>query len=105
MRTHPIDIRYPNLSQCHGLGGLGEIYLQAFRVLGDREWLERAEVIARILCRLGRETERDAVSWLVENADVATADLMVGSSGVMHFLLRMTVSDHRLGFPLLLGRA
>ena len=105
LRTHPIDIRYPNLSQCHGLGGLGEIYLQAFRVLGDREWLERAEVIARILCRLGRETERDAVSWLVENADVATADLMVGSSGVMHFLLRMTVSDHRLGFPLLLGRA
>ncbi len=39
LRTHPIDIRYPNLSQCHGLGGLGEIYLQAFRVLGDREWL------------------------------------------------------------------
>jgi hypothetical protein len=98
-----MDIRCPNLSQCHGLSGLGEIYLEAGRVLGDRQWTERAEVIAKILCRLGRETDRGSVSWLVENADVATADLMVGSSGVIHFFLRKAVSAEVLGFPLLLG--
>jgi serine/threonine protein kinase len=103
LRTHSVDIRYPNLSQCHGLSGLGEIYLEAGRILRDREWIERAEVIANMLRRLGRETEHKSVSWLVENADVVTADLMVGSSGVIHFLLRMTAGNKNLGFPLLLG--
>jgi serine/threonine protein kinase len=102
LRAHPSDIRYPNLSECHGLSGLGEIYLEAGRVLGDRQWTERADVIAKILCHLGRETDRGSVSWLVENADVATADLMVGSGGPIHFLLRRAMSAEQLGFPLLL---
>jgi serine/threonine protein kinase len=102
LRAHPLEVRYPNLSQCHGLSGLGEIYLEAGRVLCDRQWTERAEVIVKILCHLGRETDGGSVSWLVENADVATADLMVGSSGPTHFLLRKAMSAERLGFPLLL---
>jgi class IV lanthipeptide synthase len=104
LRTHPVGVRYANLSQCHGLSGLAEIYLEADRVLGDPEWAERAETIARLLMTLARENDRGSLSWLVENADAATADLMIGSSGVVHFLMRMARRDVPCGFPLLLDR-
>jgi serine/threonine protein kinase len=102
LRTHPVDIRYPNLSQCHGLSGLGEIYLEAGRVLGDRQWYDRAESISNILFHLRRETESGSVTWLVEDPYMATADLMVGSSGVIHFFLRLSGNVKQLGIPLLL---
>jgi serine/threonine protein kinase len=102
LRVHPVDIRYPNLSQCHGLSGLAEIYLEAARVLGDREWYDRAQNIAAVLVHLRRETDAGSITWLVENPHLATADLMVGSSGVIHLLLRLSVPAKQIGFPLLL---
>ncbi len=33
LEIHPFDIQYPNLSQCHGISGLGEIYLEAYSEL------------------------------------------------------------------------
>lgn len=102
LQIHPINIRYPNLSQCHGLSGLGEIYLEAGRVLGDEQWLERAEVIAKNLIHLRRETSCGSVTWLVEDPNIATADLMVGSSGVLHFFLKLSLNAKKVGFPLLL---
>ena len=102
LRTHPRTIRYANLSQCHGLSGLGEIYLEAGRVLGDQEWRNRAEEIAEVLFHLRRETADARVSWLVENPFCATADLMVGSGGVIHFFLKLMGNVDQVGFPLLL---
>lgn len=100
LRVHPIDLRYGNLSQCHGLSGLGEIYLEARQVLGGSEWAERAENVARVLAALSREQD-GAASWLAEDPHQPTADLMVGSSGVIHFLLRYSLPPGELGFPLL----
>ena len=37
LRGHPEEVRYPNMSQCHGLSGLGEIWLEAYRVLHEEE--------------------------------------------------------------------
>lgn len=102
LQVHPIDIKYRNLSQCHGLSGLGDIYLEAARVLGDEQWRERASAIANTLFHLRRETENGSVTWLVENFHQPTADLMVGASGVIHFLLRLSLSGESIGFPLLL---
>lgn len=99
LRWHPRDVRYSNLSTCHGLGGLGEIYLEARRVVGGPEWSERAERVANVLVQLARPTGR-GVTWLVEDGLVPTADLMVGCAGIAHFLLRAG-SDDRLSFPLL----
>ena len=100
LRCHPTEVRYSNLSVCHGLCGLGEIYLEAARVLEDREWSMRAERIANVLVQLARPADRGVV-WLVEDGFVPTADLMVGCAGIAHFLLRVS-SDDRLSFPLLL---
>ncbi len=94
LRSDRADIRYANLSQCHGLSGLGEIYLEAARVLGERYWHEQAQSIADDLLSLARQDRDGSLSWLVEDPYLATGDLMVGYSGVLHFLLRMS-SDGR----------
>ena len=42
------------------------------------------------------------ITWLVENSNVPTADLMVGCGGVCHFLLRLNdAGRNTLSFPLL----
>ena len=102
LRGHPIDIRYHNLSQCHGLSGLGDIYLEAYRVLGEGEFWDRAASVARLLVHLRRESEAGAVTWLVEDPYNAYGDLMAGCSGVIHFLLRTTLRGDQAGMPLLL---
>jgi serine/threonine protein kinase len=99
LHCHPTEVRYSNLSVCHGLAGLGEIYLEAARILEDREWPTRADRIGNVLVQLARPADHGTV-WLVEDGLVPTADLMVGCAGITHFLLRLS-SDNRLSFPLL----
>jgi hypothetical protein len=69
-KNHPVDLRYPNLSQCHGMSGLGEVYLEAARVLKDSRWLVRAAGIGTILMQLARKTEQGSVTWLVVGESV-----------------------------------
>lgn len=98
--VHPRDLRYSNLSQCHGLSGLGEVYLEAARVLGDGEWRARAQEIAMVLYHLRRTGRYGGLTWLVEDPAVATADLMVGSAGVVHFFAHLALSEDGFGMPL-----
>jgi len=100
LRSQPKHLVFHNLSQCHGMSGLGEIYLEAFRITGNQEWLDRATWIADLLLHLKMSPEPGRVFWYVNNADTPTADLMIGSSGVAHFLLRYLYRD-RVFYPLL----
>lgn len=102
LQVHQARISFGNRSQCHGSSGLGEIYLEAARVLEDTHWLERAEAIAKNLRGLAATNGNGAVLWPVEKVDRPSADLMVGSGGVLHFLLRLATKERALGFPLLL---
>jgi serine/threonine protein kinase len=102
LKIHPWDLLDTRLSQCHGVSGIGEIYLEAARVLGDPDWLKRAAWIVQLLIQLRRERRSGAVSWLVEDSRDPTADLMIGSGGVIHFLLRFSEGAQAIGFPLLL---
>jgi hypothetical protein len=102
LMVHPVHVRHSNLTQCHGLAGLGEIYLEAFRVLAEPRWFIRARAVAESLAQLRRENGSGAVTWLAENALRPTADLMVGSGGILHFLLRLEHKGHRMGFPMLM---
>jgi serine/threonine protein kinase len=104
LMVHNDVVLHTNLSQCHGLSGLGEIYLESGRVLGDARWMTRAKAIATTLYFLSRAQNPRASTWLVEDPNMPTADLMVGCSGVLHFLLRMTEATEALGFPLLATR-
>lgn len=89
-----------NLGQCHGLAGVGEVYFEAARVLLEERWLGAATSIGLDLASLARRSEAGAY-WLVEDHDLATADLMIGGAGVVHFLLRLSLGPHRLSPPLL----
>ena len=100
LRVHPLVVRYSNLSQCHGLAGLGQIYLEASRVLGENEYRHKAEDIYSTLLHLGKN-KSGAIAWLVEDPHFPTADLMVGSSGIVHFYLTYLL-EREIGFPLLL---
>lgn len=103
LRIHAADVRSSNLSQCHGLSGLGEIYLEAARVLDDPSWRARAEHIVSILVAMANQHSNGNVSWLVEDPYISTADLMIGSGGVLHFLARFHTEDCSFGVPLLLS--
>ena len=89
-----------NLGQCHGLSGVGEVYLEAARLLPDGPWAERAQWIASALAQLAHVRTYKGATWLAEDPWLPTADLMVGSGGVTHFMLRHG-KPGRLGPPLL----
>jgi hypothetical protein len=89
-----------NLSQCHGLAGLGEVYLEAARLLGA-PWQTRARELARLLHDLRLEGVGGGASWASEHSSSPTADLMVGSAGVVHFLARSGGATRADGLPLL----
>ncbi|HEY4061117.1 MAG TPA: lanthionine synthetase LanC family protein [Puia sp.] len=77
-----------NFSLGHGLAGLGEIYLEAFRVFNKSMWKERADWIAQLLVVCFQKTEKDAGYWLSNTTNSVTADLFPGNCGVLHFLIR-----------------
>jgi hypothetical protein len=99
-RTHALDalalppaaMQSANLSQCHGLSGLGEVLLSAHCVLKDEAVLHQADSVAATLAALARK-EESLVSWLVENRFRTSADLMIGQCGVIHFLARFGIYE------------
>jgi len=78
----------PYLSQMDGLSGLGELYLDAYRITGHEEWMERAKWIAQWICALRFTEKEDSVYWLAHKSKFPTADIMTGNAGLLHFLLR-----------------
>jgi len=89
-----------NLSQCHGLSGLGEVCLEAERVLGPG-WRAGADHVAERLAALARVDGDLGATWLVEDPYVPTADLMVGCGGVALFLARWAAPTGAVGLPLM----
>ncbi|WP_205509673.1 protein kinase/lanthionine synthetase C family protein [Longitalea arenae] len=98
--NHPPKVVDNNLSQLHGLSGLGEIYLEAFKVFKESAWYERAGWIAQVIMHLKKEHPQHGPFWLVQHERQPTPDFMTGNSGVIHFLLRYCYPEE-IGMPLL----
>jgi len=84
----PAKLRSDSLGQCHGLAGVGEVYLQAYRVLGEECWRERAADIASVLVALFRRRSRQPWQQLPGESAPDADGLMLGTAGILHFLLR-----------------
>ena len=95
----PAGYQSANLTQCHGMAGLGETLLEGWRVLGDKRWLAESRRIGGLLETMTVQVS-GGVAWMAENLYRPTADLMVGGGGVLHFLLRLE-NQHELPPPLL----
>jgi serine/threonine protein kinase len=98
--NHPKHVVDTNLSQLQGLSGLGEIYLEAYKVFQETEWLERADWIAQVIMHLRKVHPEYGPYWLVQNEQQPSPDFMIGNSGVIHFLLRYCYPA-KIGFPML----
>lgn len=98
--VHPFLI-YTNLTQALGMAGVGEIYLEAFRITKNQKWIDRATWIVDCLLTLKMTTKDGDVFWLSNPPNSPTADLMIGTTGILHFLLRY-LNQEKVNFPLLL---
>jgi hypothetical protein len=84
----PPKLRSDSLGQCHGLAGVGEVYLEASRVLKEECWRERAADIANVLVALFRRRSHQPWHYLSAEPPAAADGLMLGTAGILHFLLR-----------------
>lgn len=95
--AHPLS---SNFSQEAGLSGFGEVYLEAANVFGQEEWRERARWIASVLLHTYQSAEKSSVYWLVEHRRMPTADLLEGTAGLIHFLIRFLYPE-TISFPVI----
>jgi serine/threonine protein kinase len=98
LENHPIYITSNYLSQANGIAGVGEVYLEAFRVFKDDIWLERAREIASMLAHSFSCISEDAIYWLDGNDSHPLPGFMNGNAGVLHFLARLN-NPQRIEFP------
>ena len=82
-----------------GLAGVGQLYLEAYKVLNEPIWLTRAEWIAELLLHTLHVASEDEACWLPDHQSDYTADLFMGNSGIIHFLMRYSLPNS-LAHPL-----
>lgn len=80
------DVRN-NPSQCHGLAGNGELFIELERVLGGGAWLEKAKRFGGLVSKY-REGAPPIFKWRSDEPGQYSPDFMTGASGTGHFLLR-----------------
>lgn len=88
LSSYPKLILNDNYTQSGGLAGLGELYLEAFRVFKTNEWKLRANWIANILLHSRHFTEGGYCYWISNENTLPAAALTTGNGGIIHFLLR-----------------
>jgi len=93
LSSYPDFVVNNNFSQDGGLATLGELYCEAWRVFHTVKWKERAEQIAQVYAHTYFSTASNGFYWLMKETNKPTADLIVGNSGIIHFLLNCHHSD------------
>jgi len=82
-------IVHSNITSYNGLSGIGELYIYAYTVFANSEWLDRAKWIAALLMQFSQPGEANSIFWLGNNSIYTTADLMTGNSGIIDFLINL----------------
>lgn len=85
--NYPEFMVHSSFSLANGLAGLAEVYLMASRIFENERWQQRADFILNSLMHTSRRHD-DLCYWMVEDNSAPTADLMVGNSGILHFLIK-----------------
>lgn len=86
LSAYPPKGTMEDLSLETGLSGLGFAYVEAFRILGDKRWLDRASFIVQVLDNL--KFHSSFSYWLTDNPDRPNIGLMNGNTGVLYFLIQ-----------------
>ncbi|NKB70522.1 MAG: hypothetical protein GKR89_25920 [Candidatus Latescibacteria bacterium] len=91
------DIRH-NPSQCHGLSGNAELFIELYAASGDPIWLQRSHDFAVLASAYRQETE-DGDIWQADEPGCYSPDFLCGAAGTGHFFLRLAYPD-RIEMPL-----
>ncbi len=97
---YPLHIVHPEFSQRNGLAGLGEVFLEAWRVFQTDEWRQRADWITAFFLHTFCRQPDGSGYWILEENNLPTADLQVGISGIIHYLSR-SIRPDQIGYILL----
>jgi serine/threonine protein kinase len=92
---------YNDFTYAYGLSGLGEVYLEADRVFKRSEWQARADWISNLFWYTFQRNTNGAGFWSVTTHPDPEPDLLTGSSGIIHFLMRYHNKDR---LPFILNR-
>lgn len=93
---HP---HFSNFTISDGLAGLGELYLEAYKVFKDQIWLHRAGWIEQLFLHTFQWRSSSDGYWLMDVDQTFTADLFTGNAGVIHFLMHY-LSQEKMRHPL-----
>jgi class III lanthionine synthetase len=99
LEHHTSPLVTPYLSLLNGAAGLGEVYLEAFRVFKNEQWTHRANDIAQLLAHSYHVHSDGSICWITDNSTLPTADLLVGNAGVIYFLMRI-LNPLQMQFPI-----
>jgi hypothetical protein len=77
-----------NITQCIGLSGCGELFVELYRDSGDDTWLTRAHEFAD-LCMGYRAELPEGDAWPTDEPGLYSADFMYGAAGMGHYFLRL----------------
>ena len=81
------DFRH-NITQCIGLSGCGELFVELYRDTGDKLWLSRGHEFAELAMGYRAQLpEGDA--WPTDEPGLWSADFMYGAAGLGHYFLRL----------------
>ena len=97
-RNVPERFNPANLSLCHGLAGLGSLMLDVAQLCDEPGLADKTLAMRDTILDRHFRGQHDHY-WIVEDPELTSADLMVGISGVLHFLLRLETGDTALVFP------
>jgi serine/threonine protein kinase len=98
---YPRYLSHENFDQATGISGLGELYLDAGRILNNDEFSHRAHWLVNFFLHTYINHNNNCYYWNgLNKAIFPTADLMVGNSGIIHFLMRY-YTNGKLGHILL----
>jgi serine/threonine protein kinase len=98
-----IPSRITNVDFTHSLGisGLGEVYLEAYKVFKNEEWNKRATWIADLFQHTSLRHKDSSVYWSMNASPDPVSDLSMGAVGIIYFLMRYHNINY-LNFPILL---
>lgn len=84
----PNEPVYFDYTQSSGLAGLGEMYLEASRVFQTDQWEKTVDWIASLFIHTQIKSDEGLGYWASSIYPEFDIDLMSGSSGIIHFLMR-----------------
>ncbi len=92
-----------NPTQCHGLAGNAELFIELYRVTQDTLWIKRAGDFGNRAFAYRQKSDKGDI-WQADEPGHNSPDFMCGAAGTGHFFLRLYEPD-KLSMPFMYSKA